>query len=139
MTRGAPLLQAGARSGRCCSSCKALRSRAPLSPHAWRSARVPAVAGTKVGGDGIDAAREALRALGEETSAGARCSAGQRKAALAAVAVLEREGSKAAVPPATSPLLEGAWQVVWTDAPPPSNGALGPVRTARLHAQCTKL
>ena len=133
VARGAAVRAAAARAPR---AQRGARRRA-CGPRAARAARAgrPRAAGAAdaaIADGEVEAARAALRALGKETSAGARCGAEQRAAALEAVAALERAGDDAASPPATSPLLNGAWRVVWTDAPPPSNGALGPVRCARV-------
>lgn len=71
-------------------------------------------------------AKAAVEAAILGTERGLACTDAQRAAVEAAVTTLEALNPTPR--PAESPLVGGDWEVVYSTAPPPSNGALGPFR-----------
>jgi hypothetical protein len=71
------------------------------------------------------AKRDVLEAIAG-TSRGLECDDARRAAAEAVISALERLNPTPA--PAASDLQAGVWEVQYSTAPPPSNGALGPFR-----------
>lgn len=72
----------------------------------------------------LAAAKRAVLDAVEGTSRGLRCDDARRAAVERAISALERLNPTPA--PAASPLQAGSWEVMYSTAPPPSNGALGP-------------
>ena len=72
----------------------------------------------------LAAAKRAVLEAVEGTSRGLRCDDARRAAVERAISALERLNPTPA--PAASPLQAGSWEVMYSTAPPPSNGALGP-------------
>jgi len=72
----------------------------------------------------LAAAKRAVLEAVDGTSRGLRCDDARRAAAERAISALERLNPTPA--PAASALQAGSWEVMYSTAPPPSNGALGP-------------
>ena len=83
----------------------------------------PAVSETASSSELAAAKRAVLEAV-DGTSRGLRCDDARRAAAERAISALERLNPTPA--PAASALQAGSWEVMYSTAPPPSNGALGP-------------
>ena len=83
----------------------------------------PAVSETASSSELAAAKRAVLEAV-DGTSRGLRCDDARRAAAERAISALERLNPTPA--PAASALQAGSWEVIYSTAPPPSNGALGP-------------
>ena len=76
--------------------------------------------------DALAPVKAAVFAAVEGTEKGLSCTDAQRAAVEAAVSALEARNPTTR--PAASELQAGNWEVVYSTAPPPSNGSLGPFR-----------
>ena len=76
--------------------------------------------------DALAAAKAEVFAAVDGTEKGLSCTDAQRAAVEAAVSALEARNPTAR--PAASDLQAGNWEVIYSTAPPPSNGSLGPFR-----------
>lgn len=81
---------------------------------------------TSTSPDALAPVKAAVFAAVEGTEKGLSCTDAQRAAVEAAVSALE--ACNPTTRPAASELQAGNWEVVYSTAPPPSNGSLGPFR-----------